>query len=163
VRSVICPSVVGSSTSWFGLSPEYGTAGPPSSAQPAWPWRRAALDVGCSVGGEPRFWVNWRRVDASWSNLEVKVGPGGVPVGPDVCDVLPGADTVAGLDVEAVGVHVGVAGGNLLTVDGVLDQDEVAVARGRAGERPPGHQRQRGCASRWQRRSRRRCAACRRR
>ena len=36
---------------------------------------------------------------------------------------------------DVVGIHVRVASGDLLTADGVLDQNEVAVARGRAGER----------------------------
>ena len=65
----------------------------------------------------------------------MQVRAGGVAVGADVGDVLPSGDGVAGFDMDAVGVHVGVAGGDPLPADGVLDQDEVAVARGWSGER----------------------------
>lgn len=60
----------------------------------------------------------------------MEVGSGGVAGGADVADVFSGGDVVADVDVDAGFPQVGVGGGDLLSADGVFDDDESAVAAG---------------------------------
>src|SRR5699024_4359160 len=79
---------------------------------------------------EPGGGVDCFGVGAAGADLEVQVRTGGIAGGADVSDVLPSMYLVAVLDVDAVLPHVRVRGGDCLAVDGVLDDDQPAVAAG---------------------------------
>src|SRR5699024_2091940 len=112
-------------------------------------WRVRGV-TGGQVGGvvvvEPGRGVDGFGVRTAGTDLEVQVRAGALPAGADVADVLAGGDGVADGDVDAVVPHVNVGGRDLLTADGVLDDDDAAAGLTvvRDGDDPVGRGEDRG-------------------
>jgi hypothetical protein len=51
----------------------------------------------------------------------------GIAVAAHIGDVVPSVNPISHGHADAIGVHVGVSGGDELTFDGVLDEDEMPV------------------------------------
>src|SRR5699024_4956439 len=99
--------------------------------------RRPDRGFGEVCGGvlvQPRCGSDLFTVGAAGSNLQVQVCAGASPTRPDIADVLACAHVISDRDVNAVLPHMRVAGGDGLPVDGVLDDDETAVAAGELGD-----------------------------
>ena len=79
-------------------------------------------------GGVDITWRGAGRVD-----LEVQVGPGGVPGGADVADVLARGHLLPRGDVDSGCPHVDVGGGQGGAVDVVFDDDDPAARFGVLG------------------------------
>jgi hypothetical protein len=90
----------------------------------------AVGEVRGSVLVEPGGGVDGFAVGAAGADLEVQMCSGAHARGADIADVLPGVTRSPATDVDAVLPHVRVRGRDGLAVDGVLDDDEAAVAAG---------------------------------